>query len=92
MRSIVSSDNGLWPFGRQAIIWTSIIMNPLEKDQWDLNQNMKTLFQENAYPPPPQKKKKKKKKQKNKQTKTKKKPNFQTLANLCMPRYNNDIR
>ena len=52
--TIIGSDNGLSPGGRQAIIWTNdgiFLIGPLgiNKRQWNLNRNLKIFIQENAF-------------------------------------------
>ena len=50
--TIISSDNGLSPHRRQAIIWTDagiLLIPPLRNQiQWNLNQNSHLFIQENA--------------------------------------------
>ena len=49
--TIIGSDNGLSPGLLQAIIWTNaeiLFIGPLEKLQWNLNQNSYVFIQENV--------------------------------------------
>ena len=48
--SIISSDNGLSPGRRQAIIWTDTgILTLGNKRQWNHNRNLYIIIQENAF-------------------------------------------
>ena len=49
---IIGSDNGLSPARRQAITWTNagiLLIGPLGKHQWNLNQNLYIFVQENGF-------------------------------------------